>query len=238
MLTSDISAHFVDVLAAFYGQPKHPDELAMVLVSKAPAGLASTELEACAHHLLETRKGKTWPEPRELFAALQWRPPTNPPPRREPYGSTVEVNRERERDEAEARALRLLRNSPLPAQAVAGRWAPALIEFVTQHGREPSPEEEHHLIAVSRRNDASVATEPGKIGEQLRALRRTMHQTAASRLGLAAPPAKQQTNAAQPLGAIAASQRAAEQNLERLKAETQNPDLARQLAAKSLKNGG
>ena len=233
MLPSELREYFIDVLAAFYGPPKNAEALAVGLAGKAPPTLMPDELKACAHHLLETHKSNTWPLPPAMFAALNWRPPTNPPPHRKSYSNTAELNRERERDKAEFRALKLLRTSPLAAKAITELWAPALIEFITRNGREPSPEEEAGLIAISERNNADVANQPGTLGERLQSWRQTMHQSAAARLDLPMAVATAQPRSSeQPAGEVEARRRLAEQNLARLQAEANDPDfaLAEQLA--------
>lgn len=77
----------------------------------------------------------------------------------------------------------MLRGTHLAEEACRDRWAPSLIEFVTENGRMPDSHEVRPLVALSRKNDIDARDYDGPMGHVIRQFRETMHEAAASRLG-------------------------------------------------------
>lgn len=194
MIAADIRTHLIDRLEPIFGQPKNADGLAGQLERYLPEHATGSALEGLADRIIESRKAKGFPSASEMIALVKALPapagvaPASGKPR---YVSPQErLEEERERDKAQERAIQMLRGTDLARRAVEERWAPALIEFVTKHGREPGYDEEQPLIAISRRNDVGarelrdMASGPfAPIAHGVFKLRGLMHAKAARLLG-------------------------------------------------------
>lgn len=171
-----IGQHFLLPLGKIFGKPK---DIAGALERHLPEGSGETELEELASKIIETRKAKGWPSLPELISALGTLGAKKPIAPRS--GSRLQ-NEAAAWAEAEWRAVQFLRKDPLTERAIRERWAPALLEFATKHGRSPGWDEEAPLIAKSRKNDVDARDLTGPYGAALRTLRDGMHEATARRL--------------------------------------------------------
>lgn len=159
MIAADIRAHLIDRLEPIFGKPRSADGLAGELERYVPEHATGTAMHTLADRIIESRKAKGFPSASEMIAFVKAIPAPSTAAtagKRKWVNPQERLAAEKARDEAEQRAIDMLRGTELARRAVAERWAPALIEFVTDNGREPGYDEEEPLIAISRRNDVDA----------------------------------------------------------------------------------
>ena len=184
MTPEDVMTYLIGPLALVYAMPIAAREMAEQLARECGAWVTAANLEALAERIVGARRSKTFPTLPAMLALVRAIP--RPAGTEMRYGKQAEADKLRLRDEAELRAISLLRGSPAAQRAIAGRWAPAMLEFATMTGRLPEPDEESRLIAASRINDVDVRDLGGPFANAMQRARATMHETAARRLGLTA----------------------------------------------------
>lgn len=180
MISADaIRDHFIGRLAPIFGVPKNAEAIAGELGRHVNANAVEADLTGLADRIIETRKAKTFPAVSELIAAVKG------------LGSAglkgsarkSQFDIDRERREAEDRAIGFLARTPLAERAVRERWGPALLQFGAERGRAPQSDEEGPLIAISSRNDVDAREVTGPIAQKIRYWRELMHARAARELG-------------------------------------------------------
>lgn len=180
-----IREHLIGNLEPIFGKPKNADGLAATLAKHAPDHTGQSALEALAERIIATRKAKGFPSASELIELVGAIPAPSTAAKRGTYISDAE--REKQISEAEERARRLLHGSPIARRAVEERWAPGLLEFVRDNGREPGADEEEPIVALSHRNDAIARENDWVMGGAMLAIRELMHWRAARDLGFDLP---------------------------------------------------
>lgn len=175
-MESLISKCFIAPLGEAYGAPRNGDFIAAKLAEYCPPHATEEGLRQAARRIIETRRGKSFPAISELIGTVRVIPP--------PVRSSGNGIRQEKPDFAEEtkEAYRALYGLDVTEQAIAEQWAPALVTFYVKHKRAPNASEAVACRAESRANDASAAKVTGRIGETVRRLRKTMHETASRRL--------------------------------------------------------
>lgn len=223
MITAeDVAKHLIDKLAEIYPKPATWKGISKALAAACPLGATTEQLEELAGKIIETRRQRTFPEPATLLMLVKAIPVASSPgdgvAKRRPgrrervggvdrvfaYGQDGALEREKALTEAETRAARFLRGTPLAARAIAERWAVGLLDFAIIEGRAPGYHEEEKIVAMVCANDAGVrdfvdAPNPvparrntparfgmarigAAVGDALRSFRAAMHETAARKL--------------------------------------------------------
>lgn len=178
-MQAEIREHLIGNLETIFGRARNADGLAEELARHIPVGATADALAGLARRIVETRRAKGFPPAAELIAAIRALPVGSVTTGRRMTGA----DRLNEWYDRERAAVRLLWRSAVARRAVDERWAPALIDFVIEHGREPDAAEMSRLIAASRRSDIDAAEVVGPMRDILVGLRNVMHAAASRRVG-------------------------------------------------------
>lgn len=218
ILADDVLTHLIDKLAEVYPKPATAKGIAARVAAAAGEWVRTEDLAALAERIISTRDAKTFPSVPTLMTMVKAIPERADaqagvgakvrPGRVERVGGVdrrffKENDRLAALDEAERRAIALLRGTQLAQRAIAEGWAVGLIDFAIIEGMAPGFDDEIEIVAKVRATDVDVRDfvdkpDPvpprrnmgkvmmerigGKVGEGLRNFRAAMHETAARKL--------------------------------------------------------